>query len=89
MRGRVDTSLNNRNNYSLVYSAIGTYHDWQQTPFEWIAEVFRTIRKECNPSTTEDTMDKVWMYVAGIIVGAALLIYLALAIVKSTNPPAY
>ena len=47
------------------------------------------MRKEGNPSTTEDTMDKIWMYVAGIIVGAAVLIYLALSIVRSTHPPAY
>jgi len=34
-------------------------------------------------------MDKIWLYVGGIVVAAAMLIYLALSIVKSTNPPAY
>ena len=34
-------------------------------------------------------MDKIWLYVGGIVVAAAVLIYLALSIVKSTHPPAY
>ena len=34
-------------------------------------------------------MDKVWLYVGGIVVGGAVLIYIALSLVKSLNPPAY
>lgn len=33
-------------------------------------------------------MDKLWLYVGGIIVGAAVLIYAVLTTVSSTNPPA-
>ncbi len=33
-------------------------------------------------------MDKVWMYVGGIIVAAAILGYAALTMVKTTHPPA-
>ncbi|TKS60036.1 MAG: hypothetical protein EWM72_01721 [Nitrospira sp.] len=34
-------------------------------------------------------MDKAWLYVGGIVVGAVVLIYIALSVVKSLNPPAY
>jgi hypothetical protein len=33
-------------------------------------------------------MDKLWLYVGGIIVGTAVLIYAVLTTVSSTNPPA-
>lgn len=33
-------------------------------------------------------MDKIWLYLGGIIVGAAVLIYMAISFVSSTNPPA-
>jgi hypothetical protein len=33
-------------------------------------------------------MDKVWMYVGGIIVGAVVLIIAALTLVSTTHPPA-
>lgn len=33
-------------------------------------------------------MDKLWLYVGGMIVGAAVLIYAVLTTVGSTNPPA-
>lgn len=33
-------------------------------------------------------MDKVWMYVGGIVVGAAVLIFLAISVVSNTHPPA-
>jgi hypothetical protein len=33
-------------------------------------------------------MDKLWLYVGGIIVGAAVLIYAVLTTVSNTNPPA-
>ena len=33
-------------------------------------------------------MDKLWLYVGGIIVGTAVLIYAVLTTVNSTNPPA-
>jgi hypothetical protein len=36
----------------------------------------------------EGMMDKVWLYVGGIIVAAAVLIYAALSVVSSTHPPA-
>lgn len=34
-------------------------------------------------------MNKAWLYVGGIVVGAAVLIYIALSLVSSTHPPAY
>jgi hypothetical protein len=36
----------------------------------------------------EGTMNKVWLYVAGIIAGAGVLIYTVITTVKSTSPPA-
>ncbi len=33
-------------------------------------------------------MNRIWLYVGGIIVGAAVLIYAVLTVVSSTNPPA-
>lgn len=33
-------------------------------------------------------MDKLWLYVGGIIVGTAVLVYAVLTTVSSTNPPA-
>ena len=33
-------------------------------------------------------MDKLWLYVGGITVGTAVLIYAVLTTVSSTNPPA-
>ncbi|MHC9063935.1 hypothetical protein ACYX34_14770 [Nitrospira sp. CMX1] len=33
-------------------------------------------------------MDKVWLYVGGILVGTAVLIYAVLTTVSSTHPPA-
>ncbi len=33
-------------------------------------------------------MDKVWLYVGGIFLGAAVLIYVAISAVSSTHPPA-
>ncbi len=33
-------------------------------------------------------MNKIWLYLAGLIVVAAVLIYLAITGVKSTHPPA-
>ena len=33
-------------------------------------------------------MNKVWLYVGGIIIGAAALIYTVLTTVSSTHPPA-
>ena len=33
-------------------------------------------------------MDKVWLYVGGIILGTAVLIYAVLTTVSSTTPPA-
>lgn len=33
-------------------------------------------------------MDKLWLYVGGIIVGTAVLIYAVISTVSSTNPPA-
>jgi hypothetical protein len=36
----------------------------------------------------EVTMDKVWLYVGGLIVGAVVLITVALTVVSKTNPPA-
>lgn len=33
-------------------------------------------------------MDKLWLYVGGIIVGTAVLIYAVLTTVSSVNPPA-
>jgi hypothetical protein len=39
-------------------------------------------------STTEDTMDKIWLYVGGVVVGAAVLIFLAISVVSKTHPPA-
>lgn len=33
-------------------------------------------------------MNKVWLYVGGIIVGTAVLIYAVLTTVSSTHPPA-
>ncbi|MDH4236523.1 MAG: hypothetical protein OEV17_04685 [Nitrospira sp.] len=32
-------------------------------------------------------MDKVWLYIGGIAVGAALLIYAAISFVGSVHPP--
>jgi hypothetical protein len=39
-------------------------------------------------STWEDAMNKVWLYVGGIIVGTAVLIYAVITTVSSTHPPA-
>jgi hypothetical protein len=39
------------------------------------------------PSTMEDTMDKIWLYVGGIILGAAALIFFAISVVSKTHPP--
>jgi hypothetical protein len=36
----------------------------------------------------EGTMDKIWLYVGGIIVGTAVFVYAVLTIVDSTHPPA-
>jgi hypothetical protein len=33
-------------------------------------------------------MDKVWLYLGSIIVGAAVLTYVAISYVSSTHPPA-
>lgn len=33
-------------------------------------------------------MDKLWLYVGGIIVGTAVLVYAVLTTLSSTNPPA-
>ncbi|CUS35419.1 hypothetical protein [Candidatus Nitrospira nitrificans] len=33
-------------------------------------------------------MDKLWLYVGGIIVGTAVMIYAVLTTVSNTNPPA-
>jgi hypothetical protein len=35
----------------------------------------------------EDTMDKAWLYVGGIILGAAVLIFFAISVVSKTHPP--
>lgn len=34
-------------------------------------------------------MDKVWLYVGGIIAGAGVFIYIVLTFVSKSNPPAY
>jgi|LNFM01.2.fsa_nt_gb hypothetical protein len=34
-------------------------------------------------------MDKIWLYLAGMVVGAAVIIYFVLSSVSSMNPPAY
>lgn len=39
-------------------------------------------------SSKEDAMDKLWLYVGGIIVGTAVLIYAVLTTVSSVTPPA-
>ena len=36
----------------------------------------------------EDAMNRLWLYVGGIVVGTAVLIYAVLTTVSSTNPPA-
>jgi hypothetical protein len=41
-----------------------------------------------SPSTREVIMDKVWLYIGGIVVGAAVVIFVAISIVNSTHPPA-
>jgi hypothetical protein len=41
-----------------------------------------------HPQPKEDAMDKIWLYLGSIIVGAAVLIYAAISYVSSTNPPA-
>ena len=33
-------------------------------------------------------MDKVWLYLGGIIVGAAVFTYMAISYVSNANPPA-
>lgn len=36
----------------------------------------------------EDVMDKVWLYLGGIILGAVVLIYGVISFVSTANPPA-
>ena len=38
-------------------------------------------------ASQEVIMDKVWLYIGGIVVGAALLIYAAISFVGSVHPP--
>ena len=33
-------------------------------------------------------MDKVWLYVGGIVLGAVVLIFVAISVVSNTHPPA-
>jgi hypothetical protein len=35
----------------------------------------------------EDVMDKIWLYLGGIVVGAAVLIYGVISFVSTANPP--
>jgi len=34
-------------------------------------------------------MNKVWLYMTGMVVGAAVIIYFVVSAVHSMNPPAY
>ena len=46
-------------------------------------------RAQEEPITTEGIMDRVWLYLGGMVVVFAIVIYTAISIVKSTSPPAY
>lgn len=39
--------------------------------------------------TKEGIMDRVWLYMGGMIVGFAVVIYLVISTVRSMSPPAY
>lgn len=41
-----------------------------------------------HPQPKEDAMDKIWLYLGSIIVGAAVLTYAAISYVSNTHPPA-
>lgn len=39
--------------------------------------------------TKEGSMDRVWLYMGGMILGFAVVIYFVISTVRSMNPPAY
>ena len=41
------------------------------------------------PITKEGIMDRVWLYLGGMVVAFVIAIYTVISIVKSTSPPAY